>query len=232
MMEKLHILEKKFSPQKVLKITYNAVFTILQTNFFPEGRKCFAHCQKMIEKKDNSETFRRFFFRTLQVSSAHVDCVFTASSITFCQKVVQKWKWWKNEPSSAEYFYFKCSYDHVKRSFDNLAKKNCRGGRKIFSQVTKIKKESESFVQYVLPSFPKPQVFISTCRMQVLPPRPKIFASWPKFCRSMFQNDEENVEGRSPTKIVFIQKIFAWLRTIQFWHPWRESFAQRMQTFT
>ena len=37
MMEKLHILEKKFSPQKVLKITYNAVFTILQTNFSPKA---------------------------------------------------------------------------------------------------------------------------------------------------------------------------------------------------
>ena len=84
----IEIFRKKFfSHKNVPKVTYNADFTILQTKIFLERRKFFAHRQNLIEKKDICKKFCRFFFRTLQLSSAHVDCIFTASSNTFCQKV-------------------------------------------------------------------------------------------------------------------------------------------------
>ena len=68
-------------------------------------------------------------------------------------------------------------------------------------------KESESFLQDVLPSFSKPQMFISTCRMQVLPPRRKKFARWPKSFPSMSKNNEQSVEVlQKLSKKLFSQK--------------------------
>ena len=80
--------------------------------------------------------------------------------------------------------------------------------------------------------FWKPQMFISTCRMQVLPPRWKNFARWPKSFPSISKNNEENVEVfQKLLEKTFFSKVFPWLRTIQFWQPFRERFASRLQTF-
>ena len=75
-------------------------------------------------------------------------------------------------------------------------------------------------------------MFIFSCRMQVLPPRRKKFARWPKSFPSMSKNNEENVEvlQKLPKK-TFFSKLFPWLRTIRFWQPFRERFASRLQTF-
>ena len=67
-------------------------------------------------------------------------------------------------------------------------------------------KESESMLQYVLPSFSKTQMFISAYRMQVLPPRWKKFARRPKSFPLMSKNNEENVEVLQ--KLRYYQKNF------------------------
>ena len=66
-------------------------------------------------------------------------------------------------------------------------------------------KESETFHQYVLPSFSKPQMFTSSCRMQVLFPGRKSSARWPKIFRSMSKVFEEN--GEILQKIFFLKYI-------------------------
>ena len=215
------LFRKSFSSQKCSQDHVQCSFHNSSDKFFPEGRKFFAHCPKLRKKRIFQKRFVSFFWERSNGFLYTWIAFLQPRQILFARRPIlfKIWKWWKNEPSSAEYFYSKCSYDHVKRSFDNLAKKIVEEAGKFSLELQKLwKSQNHSFKTFC-------QVFqnlkCSSLHVECIFYRPveKFLLVVPNFAGQCSEKNEENVEVLQ--KKIFFSKAYLWLRTIRFWQPFR-----------